>query len=227
MAASQGQPTNRDQVDAPFVQANPDVEENQAGDADLVTDGSNLDIYRISTDNQFLAMNSSGDCLKHFGDCQIFDPSQNNRDGSKLFGDLRFDGNDLRSRALMDAFKLDNPRQLEKLFEALKPQEIPPEEQNARCAAAHKECYEAIAHIAAGTASASDLAQLLSAYSTLNGFAKGSFAQSYVNGAIAAVRQGMEAASRNAANPTGLTNAEVIASRMRNFQLEWDAKHRK
>ena len=194
------------------------------GDAGTAT--NNFDAYILPTGNdKLVALNTSNDALmRAFGTPAIFD-SQTEGFGSNAFSDLGLDASSAQMRALGKMFN-STPENVAAIIAAFKPEEIPPAEQNARCAAAHQECMEAMANIAKGSANAGDLASLLSSYSTLNGFAKGSFAQSYVNAAIGAVRQGMAAVAENNAHPTGLSNAEVLHLRLNRFQVDWREKQR-
>lgn len=221
-----GHTPSNEPADTQVVSRGFDTVEDIPGGDDAVDAGSPLDAYRLPVSSDQLHAGTTTDLLKQFGQVDLFDSQRDLGDNRSAFADLRLDGTDQRLQALAQTFHTRPEKVAELLAAALKPTEIPPAEQQARCDAAHKECLDAIGNIARGTANAGDLASLLASYGTLNGFAKGSFAQSYVNAAIAAVRQGMAAATENLAHPTGLTTAEVMHQRLTRFQVDWREKNR-
>ncbi len=134
--------------------------------------------------------------------------------------------NDRQAMALASTFhttpeKVNQLLQEAKLLQELTSKDtITPAEQQARCDAANSECMAAIGNINTGSANAGDLASLLASYSTLNGFTKGSFAQSYVNDAITKVRSVLGAATENNAHPSGLSYAQVVAMRLTSDRVD-------
>lgn len=225
---NQGQSQNNQPIDTPVVSNHPVDSVENVDNTDAISDGSQFNAYILPSGNdKFCAQSGSDDAfMKVFGTPALYD-SQHDGFMNTVFGEQRLDIADARLQAMADVFHT-TPEKVAAIMAmaAMKPEEIPPAEQNARCDAAHKECLEAMGNISKGCANAGDLASLLASYSTLNGFAKGSFAQSYVNAAIAAVRQGMAAVAENAAHPSQFSNAEVLHRHLNRFQVDWLEKQR-
>lgn len=221
-----GHTTKDEPVDAQVAPNGFDAVENIGNVDEAEPGGSPFDAYRLPASNdQFPVAGLSSDSSRFLTDLSIDLGEPNIGHDRNPFADFRLDGVDRRLQVMADVFHT-TPENVARLLAAMKPEEIPPAEQQARCAAAQSECMDAIGNVQKGTANAGDLASLLASYGTLNGFAKGSFAQSYVNAAISAVRQGMAAAAANIAHPTGLSNADVMHQRLSRFQVEMREKER-
>ncbi len=219
-----GHTTKNEPADAQVVSNGLDSAESLDAGDEVEAGGSPFAPYILPTSNDQFMARSSSDVSPHVPQLNLDFGEPIIGQDRNPFADFRADVADRRLQAMADVFHT-TPENVSRLLAAIKPEEIPPAEQQARCAAAQSECMDAIGNVQNGTANAGDLASLLASYGTLNGFAKGSFAQSYVNAAISAVRQGMAAAAANIAHPTGLSNAEVMHQRLSRFQVEMREKH--
>ncbi|MCC6978958.1 MAG: hypothetical protein IT343_11595 [Candidatus Melainabacteria bacterium] len=118
---------------------------------------------------------------------------------------------------------VDAPKLAEALLQAEK---ISPAEQQSRVNSAHQDCYAALGKIMNGSADAGVIGDLLKTWASLEGFTKGSYAQSYVADALSKVRMVLAAAAENRAHPSGLSYAEVLHRKLSRTQIQELANQR-